>query len=200
MVPIDPGYPWLEFEVDSFVRQKDGVYSAWLLWFLKHGQLAGGVTHPQTGRYVLRMPKVEKAVMATLRLDDHNFDIGVRRLRCVKNPSDFIVAEAANGAEAIRPGETLDVTLTLAAPCEDVTATLLVGRGHGASLVGFPVNGTNAIDLKAAKDGGGRVWKASIPVKSCGTAGAQKVYVKCIVLGGALKVPLFTTINQPFKG
>lgn len=199
MVPIDPGYPWLEFEVDSFARQKDGVYSAWLLWFLKHGQLAGGVTHPQTGRYVVRKPKKEKPVKATLRLDDHNLDIGVKRLRCVKNPTDFIVAEVADGAEAIRPGCKLDVAVTLAAPCADVATTLLVDRGCGAGLEGFLLNGTNAIDLKATADGGGRVWNASIPVKSCGNAEAHKVYVKCVVLGGVLKVPLFTTINQPFK-
>ena len=115
-------------------------------------------------------------------------------------PADFIVAEAANGAGAIEKRGVLDVTLTLAEPCEDVTTTLLIDYGHGGGFVSFPVNGTNAIELKAAKDGGGRVWKASVPVKSCGKAKARQVYVKCIVLGGALKTPLFTTVNQPFGG
>ena len=35
-------------------------------------------------------------------------------------------------------------------------------------------------------------------VKTCGKA--RQVYVKCIVLGGALRTPLFGTVNQPFGG
>ena len=198
-VKIDPEYPWLEVEVDSFAKQREGAYSAWRLWFLKHGFLAGGVTYPQTGRYVVRMPKVEKSVNATLRLDDYNLDIGVKRLRCLKNPADFIVAEAKAGADAIRPGGTLDVTLTLASPCADVTAAFFIDRGRGAGLEGFQVNGTNAIELKATKDGAGRVWKASVPIEKCGKADARKVYIKCIVLGGSLNVPLFTTVDSPFQ-
>lgn len=198
LAKIDPEYPWIEFEADSFVPLGGRVYRAWSLWFLKHGFIAGTVTHPQTGLYVVRAPKVEKPVSATLRLDDYNLEIGVKRLRCVRRPSNYIVAEASREAGTIIPGSVLDVTLNLATPCEDVTATLLIDYGHGGGLVAFPVNGTNAIELKATKDGGGRVWKASIPVKSCGMAKARQVYVKCVVLGGALKIPLFTAVNQPF--
>ena len=198
-VKIDPEYPWLEVEVDSFVGQKERAYSAWRLWFLKYGFLAGGVTYPQTGRYIVRMPKVEKSVNAVLRLDDHNFDIDLKRLRCVKNPADFITVETAGGADVIRPGETIDVTLTLAQPCADVSAAFLIDYGKGRGFVGFHVNGTNAIELKATKDGAGRIWKASIPVKRCDKADARRVYIKCIVLGGALNVPIFTTVDSPFQ-
>ena len=133
-----------------------------------------------------------------MMLYDYNMEIGVKRLRCVRRPSDFIVAETADGAVAIRPGGTLDVTLNLSAPCEDVSTALFIDHGKGSGQVGFKVNGTNAIELKATKDGGGSVWKASIPVKSCDRADARRVYVKCVVLGGSLKIPLFTTVNQPF--
>lgn len=198
-VKIDPESPWLEFEVDSFIKQRERVYSAWKLWFLKLGGMVEGVTHPQTGLYVVRMPKVDKAVKSVLRLDDHNFDIGVKRLRCVKNPADFITVETAGGADVIRPGETIDVTLTLAEPCADVSAAFLIDYGKGRGFVGFPVNGTNAIELKATKDGAGRIWKASIPVKRCDKADARRVYIKCIVLGGTLNVPIFTTVDSPFQ-
>ena len=97
------------------------------------------------------------------------------------------------------PGGVFEVALELAAPCEDVTATLLIDHGTGSGFVGFPVNGTNALEMKMA-DASGRRWKASVPVKTCGKAGARRVYVKCIVLGGSLNTPLFTTINQPFNG
>ena len=146
------------------------------------------------------MPAREKQVTDYLHIYDYNFDIGVKRLRCVKSPANFIVAESSGGEGAIAPGSVLDVTLTLAEPCEDVTTTLLVDHGNGSGFVSFPVNGTNAIELKATKEGGGRVWKASIPVNKSGKARARQVYVKCIVLGGALRTPLFATVNQPFGG
>ena len=104
------------------------------------------------------------------------------------------------GKGGIWKGSVLDVTLAFAAPCEDVTATFLIDHGGGFGFVDFPVNGTSVIELKATKGSGGRVWKASIPVKKSGKARARQVYVKCMVLGGALRVPLFGTVNQPFGG
>ena len=103
------------------------------------------------------------------------------------------------GKGGIWKGSVLDVTLNLASPCEDVTASLLIDNGGGSGFEGFPVNGTSAAELKPAEGGGSCVWKASIPVKSCRKAAARRVYVKCIALGGPLAVPLFTTINQPFE-
>ena len=197
-VRVDPDYPWIELEIDSFVHLGERVYRAWLLSSEKFGWIAGGVTHPQTGLYVVRLPGFGAERMDNVTFYDYNLEIGVKRFRCVRRPMDFIVAEAADGADTIRPGGTIDVTLSLSAPCEDVTAMFLVDHGKGAGCVGFPINGTNAIDLKATKGSGGRVWKASIPVKSCGKADARRVYVKCIVLGGSLKTPLFTTVAQPF--
>ena len=199
-VRLDPAYPWVELEVDAFHEKNTNAYHAWWLRLHSGGvALAGTVTNPQAGLYVARLPKMDKAKTDYVKFDDYNFDIGVKRLRCVKRPADFVVAEAAGGASAIAPGGVLEVALELAEPCEDVTATLLIDHGTGSGFVAFPVNGTNAIELKMA-DATGRRWKASIPVKTCGKAGARRVYVKCIVLGGALKTPLFTTVNQPFQG
>ena len=197
-VRLDPDHPWVELEIDSFVHLGEKAYRAWLLSFEKCGWIAGGVMSPQTGLYVVRLPDFGAARKDNLTFYDYNLEIGVKRFRCVKRPMDFIVAEAADGADAIRPGGSVVVTLNLSAPCEDVTAMFLIDRGKGAGCVGFPINGTNAIDLKATNDGGGRVWKASVPVKSCGKADARRVYVKCAVLGGSLQTPLFTTIPQPF--
>ena len=197
-VRLDPAYPWVELELDAFREKNTRAYHAWWLRLHKIGvALAGTVTNPQSGLYVVRMPTIDKTQGDYVKFDNHNFDIGVKRLRCVKSPADFIVAEAAGGASAIAPGGVFEVALELAAPCEDVTTTLLIDHGHGSGFVGFPINGTNAIELKMA-DASGRKWKASVPVKTCGKAGARRVYVKCIVLGGALKTPLFTTVNQPF--
>lgn len=200
VVRRDPGYPWIEIEVDSFVRLGEKTYRAWLLMLEKSGWIAGGITYPQTGLYVIRLPDLDAARTDVLKFYDYNMEIGVKRLRCVRQPSDFIVAEAANGAKAIEPGGTLDVALNLSAPCEDVSTAFFIDHGKGGGQVRFKVNGTNAIELKAAKDGGGRVWKAAIPVKSCDKADARRVYVKCVVLGGGLKMPIFTTINQSFSG
>ena len=196
-VRLDPAYPWIELEVDSFASRQARAYRAWWLRFHKNGGLVGTVTNPQTGLYVVKVPQIEKPQGDYVVFDDYNLEIGVKRLCNVRRPANFAIAEAAGGEGAIKPGSILNVTLELAASCADVTAMLLVDHGKGAGFVGFPVNGTNAIELKPA-DGCCRVWKAAIPVKSCGIAAARKVYAKFIVLGGSLKTPLFTTINQPF--
>ena len=65
------------------------------------------------------------------------------------------------------------------------------GRLKGA------VNGTNSIDMKAT-DKSGRRWAASVDVRKCAEADPRHVYVKCMVLGGALKVPIFTNFTSAF--
>lgn len=65
------------------------------------------------------------------------------------------------------------------------------GRLKGA------VNGTNSIDMKAT-DKSGRRWAASVDVRKCAEADPRHVYVKCMVLGGALKTPIFTNFTSAF--
>ena len=197
-VKIDPAYPWIELEVDSFATGPGRAYRAWWLRFHRNGGVVGTVTNPQAGLYVVKAPRVDKPQSDYVVFDDYNLDIGVKRFRCVKAPANFAVVEPSDGNGRIRPGSVVEVSLKLDSPCEDVTATFLVDRGRGSGFVGFPVNGTNAIELRTNPADGGLVWNASIPVKSCGTARAREVYVKFIVLGGSLRMPLFTTIDHPF--
>lgn len=195
---FNPEYPWVELEADSFATGTNRAYRAWSLRLVDGPCLFATVTHPQPGHYVARLPREEKPRRGYVRFDAYNLDVGIRRLRCVREPENSVEAGTADGEGAIRPGSVLEVTLHLAAPCEDATASLLIDRAKGGGFEGFPVNGTNAVALEAV-DETRRAWRASIPVKTCGEAAARKVYVKCAVLGGSLKAPLFGTIDQPFE-
>jgi hypothetical protein len=197
-VKFDPAYPWVELEADSFLTGTNRAYRAWSLRLVDGPRLFGTVTHPQTGLYVAKLPNVEKSRMGYVRFDIYNLEAGIKRLRNVRLPANYVVAEASGGDGAIGQGSILEVTLHLAEPCEDVSASLLIDHGKGRGFEGFPVNGTNAIALEAA-DETRRAWKAAIPVETCGAAAARKVYVRCAVLGGALKTPLFGTVNQAFE-
>ena len=196
-VKLHPDYPWLEIEADSFTVPGEGRrYRAWSLHTASSGLLCGTVTHPQTGLYTIRMPQVEKAKSDWLKFYDYNLDIGVRRLRNVKRPPNLLSAEVEGGGVA-RPGARLRICLELEDPCEDVTAVLLCDRCHGSGLQGFAVNGTNSLDMKAT-DKSGRRWAAAVDVRKCAEADPRHVFVKCMVLGGTLKTPIFTNFTSAF--
>ncbi len=200
-VRYDPDYPWIEAEVDSFAHADDGakrVYRAWRLRAAKWG-LCGTVTHPLAGLYTVRLPAFEKPFRDYVRFENHNLNIGVKRLRNVKKPANSLSAVLQGGSQTAAPGDTLEIVLELARPCEDVSAVLLCDHGRGGGLQGFPVNRTNAVEMRAA-DASRRVWKASVPVSSCGTAKPRQVYVKCTTLGGELALPLFTSFACGFDG
>lgn len=197
LVELRPDYPWLELEADSFAVLGGGKsYRAWSLHTAAHGLLCGTVTHPQTGLYTIRMPQTEEKRRDWLKLYDYNLDMGVRRLRNVKRPPNLLSAEVEGGGVA-RPGARLRICLELDAPCEDVTAVMLCDREHGGGLQGFAVNGTNSLDMKAT-DRSGRRWEAVVDVRKCAAAKPRRVYVKCLVLGGALKTPVFTNFTSAF--
>ena len=198
-VAFSPEYPWLEVEVDSFLRnEKPGekCYHAWSVHGAKMAGLVGGVTYPQVGLYTIRMQAPEKQVNDCLHIYDYNFDIGFRKLRNVKRPPNCL--SATSGGEVIAPGSEIEIALELAEPCEDVVAEFRYDSGHGGGAEPYKVNGSSQIELKAADSTLCR-WTARVPVKSCGDAKARRVFVKCTVIGGALDLPILTNFVQPFK-
>ena len=194
-----PEYPWIELEIDSFSRNDGdkGGYHAW--WFRpnKFGSLFGTVSYPVAGLYTAKLPPFEKPIDGYIAFEEYNLDIGIVRLRNVKKPANSLAAEVVGNPKTAKPGDTVEIVLELAAPCEDLTAVLLCDHGHGGGLQGFSINGTNALELKAA-DESGRIWKASFPIKSCDKAKPRHVYVKCTTLGGALKLPILTSFACGF--
>lgn len=114
-------------------------------------------------------------------------------------PANRFSVSAPDGRDVVSAGDSLEFLLELARPCEDVSAVLLCDHRRGGGLQGFPVNRTNAVEMRAA-DASRRVWKASVPVSSCGTAKPRQVYVKCTTLGGGLALPLFTSFACGFDG
>ena len=198
-VAYDPGYPWLEVEVDGFLRnEKPGAkcYHAWSVRGAKMAGLVGGVTYPQVGLYTIRMQTPAKRMNDYLHIYDYNFDIGFRKLRNVKRPPNCLSATA--GGDVIAPGSEIEIDLELAEPCEDVVAEFRYDAGHGGGAEPFKVNGSSQVELKAA-DSTLRRWTARIPIKSCKNAKARRVFVKCTVIGGALDLPILTNFAQAFK-
>ena len=197
-VAYDPGYPWLEVEVDGFLRnEKPGAkcYHAWSVHGAKMAGLVGGVTYPQVGLYTIRMQTPAKRMNDYLHIYDYNFDIGFRKLRNVKRPPNCLSATA--GGDVIAPGSEIEIDLDLAEPCEDVVAEFRYDAGHGRGAEPYTINGGSQIELKA--DSTLRRWTARVPVKSCKDAKARRVFVKCTVIGGALDLPILTNFAQPFK-
>lgn len=201
IVEVDPAYPWVELEVDSFKASDDGskpVYHAWSLHVGKFGGVVGTVTHPVTGLYTVRLPAFGAAQTVPLSFFDYNFDIGVKRLRNVKRPPNCLSATVAGAPETAKAGDEIRIELTLEKPCEDVSAAFFCDEGRGGGMQGYAVNGMNAIELRSA-DAAGRRWTATIPIRSCVKAKARSVYVKCTTLGGGVPTPIFTNFACAFE-
>ncbi len=190
-VTYDPDYPWIEMRVDAFADIDGNKYKAWGVRGVSKdiGFLFGTVTHPQAGLYTVRLPAFLKNFSDYVSISDYNLEMTVRYLRNVRRPSDLLCAE--------KTGDAIEISLELAEPCEDVSAMFVRDAGKGSGLQAFSVNGTSTIELRPA-DGSGRLWRATVPVSSSGTAKRRQVYVKCQVLGGSLDVPIFTNIDAEF--
>ncbi len=94
-------------------------------------------------------------------------------------------------------GDTLNFQVMLKDPAEDVGLRLYNGRNE------LQLNSQSKIQLKAL-DEEGKIWSAEVKVESLFTSRAveyktNSISVKAVILGGAIKLPVWTPIACPFN-
>ena len=190
---------WLVVDLTS-VKSLPHKYHAWSLYIPKpfDCKLIGNVTNPPTGLYTMQLPEIKEKTVSSVVLYNYNMELTFKYIKLVKEPENSLGIEFKGGKDNIEVGDTFKVVLKLAKPCEDVTCKILSDVGTGPNP--YSINGKDNIELKA-QDKDGKVWTATVNVKSLQTAANLKkraIMLKATLLGSDLNKPIFTYIPYSF--
>jgi len=189
-VKVPPEAQWFTVRFEKFFSRKG--YNAWSVYMDgTRNYLCGGVTHPQPGLYTIPLKPVEKTRSMQFVWYDYNFDLEFAYAALEKEPANYVLCRHSGGGDKVKEGDTLEVTVKLREPAEDLSAVFMCDHGGGGGQAPYAVNGTNAIILERTEETG-RCWVGRVAVNSFKPT-KHKVYVKVTALGGALDLPLFTT-------
>ena len=193
---LSPEANWIVLDLHDFRNQKNFGYRRWDASLHNLGMLASTVTYPHAGLYTIELEKRDKPVTTSLSLMVWGLELDFDYIAQMKAPANRVICRAAKGVEKIAPGETISIGVTLAEPCEELSAEFLVRRSTGR-LSPFPINGTSELKLRSLDDEGRR-WGARVNIEKCGEAGAREVYVEVHPLGGAFNRAILGNFARPF--
>ena len=194
VVEIGGDNRYFVLDVLSAKRRDAHKYTGFTVQFTRVGGVLASVNGLESGLYTIRLPDKARERHG-MCLYDYNLDVALASLRFEKEPENRIEIEVEKAGKTIAPGDTIRVKVVLKEPCADVSGVFRRDWGRGPDV--FSVNGTDALELKAADDSG-RVWISETKVGSCGVSKPREVSLKVTTLGGALDTPLFTTFAEGF--
>lgn len=196
LVKVGAGAKWLAMDVIEASRLEQKKYTGFTVQMTGGiGKLWGSVNGFESGRYTIRLPEQQEEQTLGLSLYDYNMKAVFGRFELGGRPANSVQVVTRKKGEKVVPGDLLGVKVILDEPCADVSC--LIRRDWGRGPEPFQINGSDALELHAV-DSSGKVWQGKIAVQSCGEAKAREVFLKVTTLGGALELPLFTTILEPF--
>ena len=189
-VRVTPECRWFTTCLETFVPSRSGYHGWSVSADPPIGYLCGTTTNPQAGLYTIPLPELEKPVNVNIKWYDYNFDLGFAYAALEKEPADYLLCTCADGGTTVTNGTKLVVTLKLRDPADEATACFLLGTSGG--MHGFPINGSEAIQMRRA-DKKGLLWKGEVVVrKHEAFRKKRQLVVRATVLGGALDLPIFT--------
>ena len=172
-VDCAPGYDWLVFEIDS-IEHKPGYRGFFMTPFISM------VANPYQGIFAVKRVIDKKS--AFLRVDMHGLKLGFKYMKQVKVPENYI--------DYKWNGEGMDITVYLKEPAEDVSIAFYDSYCMPQVLM----ENKNKVQLLPKDEDNAVVWTGSI--KKFGYSGKGALMLKATVLGGGIKVPIWTTIPK----
>jgi hypothetical protein len=205
-VAVDSAYPWLSFEIGKArnVGQVDGYHGFTLSMVGPPHYLVNAVPAIPTGIYAFNVLRDQTAVTGIrfLRIDLYNTELTFPYLQMVKVPDNFIEVSAPAFAEKKRAdqGDEITFTVNLKESAEDVSLTFF----DSYTMPQLKLNGETKLQLKPKGDEQ-KVWTTAVKLDSIEgdalKAGEQfepnRIFIKATVLGGAVKVPIWT--GNPYQ-
>jgi len=206
-MPIDPDYPYLVIEVTDFKHQgksrsihaqffPPSATDALKLWMVN--QIPNGIYTWKAFINEHNKPLCNFTIYLA------NSEVTLRYIKMVKTPNNYIYISSPAFTEKKRldKGDAVVFTVYIAAPAEDVSLSFF----HAYTMPQLRINGSQKIQLKP-EAGNQNVWKASVIIETCEgdtlKPGKQfepgEFIVKATVLGGSLKVPLYTVNPYTFS-
>jgi hypothetical protein len=207
---LNPTHPWLVWsirDVEPFVKGYRGFAGPRMLINNKPSPSIGQVARIQTGLFAVDLRQRTKKLPArarALRMDLHGASVTFDYIKMVKQPENFIAmtSPAFKKKGRLDIGDTLTFRVTLADTTEDVSLRFY----NSYVMPAIKLNGSPTLQLKP-EDEAAKIWSATVTIKSAsgGRTDAKRGYipgrflVKALVLGGGIKVPLWTANSCDFN-
>lgn len=197
--PVSKEYPWLELELQS-ITQYSG-YKAWTMFF-RGGQGIGQVTHPQEGVYVHNIyatGDTKESGMEYLAIYIYNLKLNMSRLRVLKKPDYYLTveSEAFEQRKSFAPGDSLDITVFMKEPAEDVMLRFVDNYG----VKQMRINKQDKLQLKPI-DEADCIWQCKVQIEQLGSQSkyrAGQIMLKTIILAGGIDKPVWSAIQFPYQ-
>ena len=130
----------------------------------------------------------------------HNKQMTIKSMRIVKQPECLIECSSPAFSEkkSFGPGDTVKFKVTLRKPAEDVSLRFNCTYYNQA----VSINKQSMLQLKP-EDKTGNVWSAEVKIESLASRGRKQfgplgLRIRASVLGGEVKVPVWTTIPYSY--
>lgn len=201
-VQISSEFPYMVFKIHDY-KPFPG-YNGIAILLAGVAPTFGLVSQIQPGTYVFNLGSFfpPKPTTVYLSLYLYGGQLTMSDLSMVKVPNNRIdiTSPAIKAKGFIEIGDELTFTVTLKEAAEDVTLNYF----DSYTMPQLKINGEQTLQLKPT-DASQKTWAATIKLKSIenlrsedkGQLPADHLMVKALVLGGALKEPLWTTIPYP---
>jgi len=207
LLPVAPAYPWMVVEVTGAVPQPKGNKGFAVPRVMKPGVFAMNMNGDvQKGLWVFNMLGRARglAPLEWFRVDAYGIDITLGSIRMVRLPDYRIEVgcAAADGRGFVALGDEVVVRVVMKEPAEDVTLSFF----DSYLLAQVSLNGRQKLQLKPPGTDP-RVWEARLTLERCeggrlkpGTQFAPgRLLFKATILGGGLRVPLWTANDREFR-
>jgi len=205
-VAVNPDYPWMVWEITA-VAPIPGKYVGLVMPGMTNvndspqSAFAGNIPAGIFVKNINDRGGVDKEKLCYLTIYAYNSKINVKYIKLVKKPDYYVEMKSDTAAkkQKIEPGDNVTFKAYLKEPAEDVSLRF----HHAYMMPQLTVNGEQAVQLKAEEGSDGKIWSATIPLKSI--SGNYKLLkpgellIKTIILGGQVKVPVWGTNTYPVE-
>ena len=192
-VPISKDYPWLVFEIVSYVPDAVNYKNCWGGFY--KGRLFN-INTPKPGIYLQDLWRTVPAEKVTNIFDFtlYGYEVNFKYIKVVKEPENRfqIDSPAFQERQYFTKGDKLIFTAKLAAPAEDVSISFYDLRGQRP----VRINGNDSITLKPTNEETTE-WRAECDIKNVSSKDKTFIF-KCVVLGGKIKTPMWTNNIYPY--
>ncbi len=201
-VKVAPEYSWLVWEITAVVPVP-GKYLG-LTMPMMVGPISEFAGNIPTGIFVRNINDrggVTKENLCFLSIYAYNSRTNVKYIKMVKKPDYYVEmkSDTATKKQKFELGDNVTFKVYLKEPAEDVSLRF----HHVYTMPQLNVNGEQAVQLKAEESSDGKIWNATIPLKSI--SGDYKLLkpgelmIKTVILGGQVKVPVWGTNTYPIE-
>ena len=205
-VKVSPDYPWMVWEITA-VTPVPGKYLGLampLMADIKDSQMTEFGGDIPTGIFVKNINdrgQVNQETNSWLSIYGYNSRTNVKYIKLVKKPDYYVEMKSDTAAQKqkIELEDNVTFRVYLKEPAEDVSLRF----HHAYRMPQLNVNGEQAVQLKAEEGSDGKIWSATISLKSISgnykTLKPGQLMIKTVILGGQVKVPVWGANAYPIE-